>query len=69
MAASCFNRAAEEHIILTYNGCMFSLPRFRFKIKSVNISTISTSKVKKCVCVWRVVSWLSLGTYFLSVIV
>ena len=38
----------EEHGILTfYNGRMFSLPHFQFK--SVNISTILTSKLKMCV--------------------
>ena len=39
----------EEHGILTYNGRMFSLPHFHFQFKSINISTILTSKLK-CVC-------------------
>ena len=43
------------------NGRIFSLPHFQFKI--VNISTIITPKLKTCVCVWRLVSWLSLGIY------
>ena len=41
----------EEHGILTYNGWMFSLPHFHFEFKSVNISTILTSKLKVCVYV------------------
>ena len=36
----------EEHGILTFNGQMFSLPHFHFQFKSVNISTILTSKPK-----------------------
>ena len=53
----------EEHEILTYNGGMFSLPHFHFQFKSVNISTILTSKLKMCVYFWRLVPWLSLGVY------
>ena len=45
-------------------GCwMFSLPHFHFRFKSVNISTILTSKLKMSLYVWRLVSWLSLGIY------
>ena len=57
----------EEHGILTfYNGCIFSLSHFQFK--SVYVSTILTSKLKKCVYIWRLLSWLWLGiyTYFLT---
>ena len=50
----------EEHRILTCNGQMFSLPHFHFQFKSVNISTILTSKLKICVYVQRLVSWLLL---------
>ena len=39
---------------------LFSPPHFQFK--SVNISTILTSKLKR-VCIWVLVSWLSLGIY------
>ena len=39
---------------------LFSPPHFQFK--SVNISTILTSKLKP-VCIWVLVSWLSLGIY------
>ena len=53
----------EEHGILTYDGRMFSLPHFYFEFKSVNISTILTSKLKMCVHIWRLISWLSLGIY------
>ena len=61
---SLSNTVEEEHGILTYNGRMFSLPHFHFQFKSVNISTILTSKPKKrCVNVWRLVSWLSLEIY------
>ena len=53
----------EEHGILTKNSQMFSLPHFYFKFESVNISTILTSKLKMCVHLWRIVSWLLLGIY------
>ena len=56
-------RMAEQHGILTKNGQMFSLPHFHVQFKSVNISTILTSKLKMCVYVWRLDSWLSLGIY------
>ena len=53
--------AEEEHGILTDNGTKFSLPNFHFQFKSVNISTILSSKLKMCLYVWRLDSWLSLG--------
>ena len=45
---SCMHTVEEELGILTYNGPMFSLSRFHFQFKSVNISTILTSKLKMC---------------------
>ena len=53
----------EEHGILTYNGWMFLLPHFHFQFKSINISTILTSKLITWVYVWSLDSWLSLGIY------
>ena len=41
----------EKHGILTCNGWMFSMTQFHFQFKSVNISTILTSKLK-CVCMF-----------------
>ena len=32
-------------------------------LNPVNISNILTSRLKMCVCVWRLFSWLSLGIY------
>ena len=57
----------EEHGILTKNGWMFSLPHSHFQFKSINISNILASKLKLCVYVWKLVSWLSLGIYFSGV--
>ena len=48
----------EEHGILTYNGRMFSLLHFQFKI--VNIST---SKLKTCVCLETCFLALGWNTY------
>ena len=45
-------------------GWMFSLTHFQYK--SINISTILTSKLKPCLYIWKFVSWLLLGIYFLS---
>ena len=42
----------EEHGILTNNGWMFLLPQSHFKFKSVNISSIFTSKLKMRVCMF-----------------
>ena len=42
---------------------MFSLSHFHFEFKSVNISTILTSKLKTCTYVWKLVFWLLPGTY------
>ena len=53
----------EEHGILTENGRMFSLPHFHFQFKSVNIPSILTSKLKTCVYIRRLLSWLLLGIY------
>ena len=66
LSYSYFITVKEQHGILTKNGQIFSLPHFHFKFKSVNISTILTSKLIACVYVWRLVFWLSLGIYFLS---
>ena len=49
-------------ILAFYTRRVFSLPIFQFK--SVNISTILTSK-QKCVYIWKLVSWLLLGIYIL----
>ena len=49
---------AEHRILTFYNGRMFSLPHFQFK--SLNISTILTSKLKMCVCTFE---GLFLGYY------
>ena len=51
------------HDILAYNGRKFPLPHFHFQYKSVNISTILTSKLRMCVYVWRLDSWLSFRIY------
>ena len=48
---------------LTENGRMFSLPHFHFQFKSVNIPSILTSKLKTCVYIRRLISWLLLGIY------
>ena len=47
---------------LIMTGC-FHHRCFYFQFKSVNISTILTSKLKICVYVWRLDSWLLLGIY------
>ena len=53
----------EEHeILIFYNGQMFSLLHFQFN--SINIFT---SKLKICVHVWSLVSWLLLGINISSV--
>ena len=53
-------------MILTYNDRMFSLPHFHFQFKSINISTILTSKLKTLAYVWRHHSWISLECIFLE---
>ena len=62
-----FLTVGEERGVLTKNSWMFSLPHFHFQFKSVNnISTILPSKLKICVYIWRLVSWLSIRIYFLT---
>ena len=53
----------EEHGILTFKTQVFSLPHFHFQFKSVNTSTIFTSKLKTRLYIWRLVSWLTLRMY------
>ena len=65
-AASLSLTVEEEHGLLTfYNDWLFSLPHFHFK--SINISTILTSKLKMCVYICRLVSWLLFAIYIFCV--